>query len=561
MNGPTFRPVTLSPHEATLDATPIDGDAPAGRKRCVALVDGDQCHLSGETQQLLRGRLRAASLVLCFGFWVFLIRNFFVLPVSQGSTLFLSIFHAVVVVVLGFCAITLCRKCPSSPRILRFKELLIFSLPAAFILAYQYLNTTNWQQHGYIESPAAPWVILIFTYAMFIPNSWQRAAVVIGLMALAPELMYVTVWLQQTSVNNVLSLEQVISLALMMSLAAATSVFGVYTIGRLRREAFEARQLGQYRLRHLIGSGGMGEVYLAEHQMMKRPCAIKVIRPGKANDPNALARFEREVRAMARLSHWNTVEVFDYGRTDDGTFYYVMEYLPGLSLAELVDLYGPLAPERVVSLLEQTCDALGEAHAQGLVHRDIKPGNIFAAQRGGIYDVAKLLDFGLAKPVLPDSDSSDLTLEGSITGSPLYMSPEQASDNEPDARSDIYALGAVGYFLLTGRPPFNGDKPMKVLVAHIRDDVIPPSRHQPSIPADLEAIVMRCLAKDPRDRYQDTAQLATALKATTVAGLWTRQRAARWWEQHSAGEIEPRSAHAAEAMLAPPSVVRPLVAR
>ena len=146
----------------------------------------------------------------------------------------------------------------------------------------------------------------------------------------------------------------------------------------------------------------MGEVYLAEHQMMKRPCAIKLIRPNKARDPRALARFEREVRATAKLSHWNTVEIFDYGRTDDGTFYYVMEYLPGLSLSELVERHGPLPPERVIYLLEQTCDALRKAHAAGLVHRDIKPGNIFAAIRGGVYDVAKLLDFGLAKPIADD---------------------------------------------------------------------------------------------------------------------------------------------------------------
>ena len=170
-----------------------------------------------------------------------------------------------------------------------------------------------------------------------------------------------------------------VEISLMLGLAVVTSVYGTHMVGTLRREAFEARRLGQYRLLRLIGSGGMGEVYLAEHQMMKRPCAIKVIRPSKADDPQALARFEREVHATAKLSHWNTVEIFDYGRADDGTFYYVMEYLPGLSLAQLVERYGPLPPARVVYLLAQVCDALGEAHAAGLIHRDIKPGNIFSA--------------------------------------------------------------------------------------------------------------------------------------------------------------------------------------
>ena len=199
----------------------------------------------------------------------------------------------------------------------------------------------------------------------------------------------------------------------------------------------------------------MGEVYLAEHRLLKRPCAVKLIHPHRASDPHLLQRFEREVQATAQLTHTNTVEMFDYGHTEDGTFYYVMEYLPGLSLAELVEKHGPLPPARAVHLLMQTCDALSEAHSRGLIHRDIKPGNIFSAQRGGYYDVAKLLDFGLAKPISADSVPVQLTQDGSITGSPLYMSPEQAiGDSEPDERSDIYSLGAVAYYLLTGRPPF-----------------------------------------------------------------------------------------------------------
>jgi serine/threonine-protein kinase len=316
-----------------------------------------------------------------------------------------------------------------------------------------------------------------------------------------------------------------------MSLTAVTGVFGVDTIGRLRSEAFAARQLGQYRLTQLIGSGGMGEVYLAEHQMMKRPVAIKVIRPHRASDPGALARFEREVRATSRLSHWNTIEIFDYGRTADGTFYYVMEYLPGLSIAELVERHGPLAPERAVYLLQQTCDALGEAHALGLIHRDIKPGNIFAAERGGHYDVAKLLDFGLAKRMISTDESVQLTGEGSITGSPLYMAPEQAIGGEPDARSDVYSLGAVAYYMLTGRPPFPGENAIKVMIAQASEPVTPPSVYRREIPADLEAIVLRCLEKAPSERFQDTASLAAALAACQCAGRWSRQSATSWWKE------------------------------
>jgi serine/threonine-protein kinase len=274
----------------------------------------------------------------------------------------------------------------------------------------------------------------------------------------------------------------------------------------------------------------MGEVYLAEHTLLKRPCAIKLIRPGKAADPLAVARFEREVRATATLTHWNTVAIFDYGSTDDGTFYYVMEYLP-------------LSYERAIHLLLQTCEALREAHSIGLIHRDVKPGNLFAARVGAVNDVAKLLDFGLAKSMVR-SDGLELTQDGAITGSPLYMSPEQAlDDHEPDARSDIYSLGAVAYYMLTGRPPFKETTPMRVLIAHAREPVTPPSDHRPDIPRDLEEIVLRCLAKQPEDRFQDVAALAQALADCESAGKWTRHRAADWWE--SIHRPEPATANLA----------------
>jgi serine/threonine-protein kinase len=271
--------------------------------------------------------------------------------------------------------------------------------------------------------------------------------------------------------------------------------------------------------------------------MMKRPVAIKLIRPGKAADKQALARFEREVRATAKLSHWNSIEIFDYGRTEDGTFYYVMEYLPGLSLHDLVEKHGPLPPERAVHLLMQTCEALSEAHSQGLVHRDIKPGNIFSASRGGYHDVAKLLDFGLAKPMSADNVPVQLTQDGSITGSPLYMSPEQAlGDHEPDERCDIYSLGAVAYFLLTGRPPFEGDRPIKVILAHAHDQVVPPSRHRVDLPHDLEQIVLRCLAKNPEDRFSSAMALRQSLAECVSAGRWTHGDAAKWWQAN--GQVE-----------------------
>jgi serine/threonine-protein kinase len=321
------------------------------------------------------------------------------------------------------------------------------------------------------------------------------------------------------------------TLTLLMTISAIAAVVGVHNIGGLRTQAYEARELGQYRLRQPIGSGGMGEVHLAEHQLLKRPCAIKLIRPEKAGDPRVLARFEREVRSTAKLSHWNNIDVYDFGHAADGTFYYVMEYLPGMNLDELVQRHGPLPPERVIHFLLQTCDALEEAHGIGLVHRDIKPANIFAAHRGGRYDVAKLLDFGLAKPA-SSVGSTELTQEGMITGSPLYMSPEQAlGDAEPDARSDIYSLGSVAYFVLSGRPLFSYDRPIKVLFAHAQETPTDLGEVAPNVPDDLRNVVMQCLAKDPKDRYQNVNQLADALRQCHAAGGWDWDSAAQWWTE------------------------------
>ena len=256
-----------------------------------------------------------------------------------------------------------------------------------------------------------------------------------------------------------------------------------------------------------------------------------VIKEDKKTDALAIARFEREVQATAKLTHWNSVEIFDYGHTEDGDFYYVMEYLPGMSLEELVKQHGPLPPERAIHFLRQTCGALREAHHLGLIHRDVKPGNICAAKLGGVYDVAKLLDFGLVRQEVADQQQElNVTQEGSFGGSPLYMPPEQvASYSEVDGRADIYALGAVAYFLLTGRPPFDGRTAMEVIMAHATSPVTPLSKIVPSIPPDLEAVVLRCLEKRPENRFQDAESLEQALAACECADKWTEEMAAKWW--------------------------------
>ncbi len=384
------------------------------------------------------------------------------------------------------------------------------------------------------------------TSGLYVPKSWRRAALVTGPLALLPFATLAVLawrhpaamaWLWEGWRSGATPPALLFTYdGLILIILAVSATYGARTISRLRREVAEARQLGQYHLRQRIGAGGMGEVYLAEHRFLKRPCALKLIRPDVMADPKAEARFEREVQMTASFSHPNIVEVYDYGRADDGTYYYVMEYLPGLSLEDLARHHGPLPPGRVVYLLRQVCLALRVAHAAGLIHRDIKPSNIIAARRSGMDDVAKLLDFGLVLP-RAGSTSPHLTGEGQVLGTPLFVAPEQvmSGGRVVDERSDLYALGAVAYYLLTGRPPFEGEDGIGVMVAHARDPVVPPSQARADVPEDLERVVLRCLAKDAGERFPDAESLDGALGACACAGEWGQEHASRWWHEASRG--------------------------
>jgi serine/threonine-protein kinase len=528
----------------------------AEARRGVALVEGSTPHLSAETRDLLRNRLRIAAILFFVGFFVFLLRWFFFWNEWIPHRLSLFITHGFITILLGAFAVKLCRHCPYSLRTLRIAELLIFGCPALFFVVKSIDESIVLANlpvgQARLDNLVLPWFLMTFTYAMFIPNTWQRAAVVLGLMGLMPVGVMAYLYTAVPTFGH-LSAEPayegfISGQILIMAIVVMVSIVGVHTIGTLRREAFAAKQLGQYRLKRRLGSGGMGEVYLAEHQMMKRPCAVKLIRAEKAGDPRMLARFEREVRATAKLSHWNSIDIYDYGRTADGTFYYVMEYLPGHNIGEIVDNYGIIPAGRAVYLLDQVCAALAEAHGIGLVHRDIKPANIFCAYRGGVFDVIKLLDFGLAKPTMESSGDAQLTMAGTVTGSPLFMSPEQASgDDSLDARSDIYSLGAVMYYMLTGRPPFNADNPLKVMIAHASQEVAPPRRINSEIPADLEEIVLRCLEKDPEHRFQSVSDLRTALRDLVLDDQWSSDLAAKWWSCNGCPERKKLAAEVIEA--------------
>jgi hypothetical protein len=298
----------------------------------------------------------------------------------------------------------------------------------------------------------------------------------------------------------------------------------------LRREVREARRLGQYVLEEKLGEGGMGEVYRARHGMMRRPSAIKLLRVDRAGELN-VARFEREVQLTARLTHPNTITIFDYGRTNDGVFYYAMELLDGATLQRIVAIDGAQDAGRVVRILGMVCGALAEAHAIGLIHRDIKPANIMLCTQGGERDVVKLLDFGLVKEFAVETDVA-LTAASSILGTPQYMAPESIRQpGAADARTDIYALGAVAYFLLAGFDVFDGKSVVEVCAQHLHQTPAAMSSRGVSVPAALEAVVLSCLQKDPALRPQSAAELRSLLDACAV-DPWDGARAQAWWAEH-----------------------------
>jgi hypothetical protein len=323
-----------------------------------------------------------------------------------------------------------------------------------------------------------------------------------------------------------------ISCVMVWTLVSVTCAVITQVTHGLRVEAREARRLGQYVLDSKIGEGGMGEVYRAHHGMMRRPSALKLLRMDRAGE-SSLRRFEREVQLTARLTHPNTITIFDYGRTHDGVFYYVMELLDGANLERVVAVDGPQAPGRVVRILLMACGALVEAHSVGLIHRDIKPANIMLCTQGGERDVVKLLDFGLVKELEVDRQVQ-LTGTSALTGTPQYMAPESIrAPDSVDARTDLYALGAVAYYLLAGREVFDGQSIVEVCSQHLHQKPSPLSELGIAIPAELEAIVLACLEKDPERRPQSAAALRQQLEACRVEP-WGAEDARVWWLEHQA---------------------------
>ncbi|MDT8436583.1 MAG: serine/threonine-protein kinase [Gemmatimonadota bacterium] len=396
------------------------------------------------------------------------------------------------------------------------------------------------------------WIALIlFVMAALLPWDvrWQIGLVVLavagsagalyGAEALFPEVR--AFWNGELAILPARTFAEQVGLTVAGTVVlGATSVVVARTLYDLRRTAFKASRLGNYLIHRELGEGGMGQVFVAEHALMCRPSAVKVLRAKPGSDPSALARFEREVRLASSLSHPNTITIFDFGRAGDDTFYYAMEYLEGLDLERFVERFGPVPANRAIYILRQVASSLEEAHQRGIIHRDLKPSNIFLTMRGGLFDFVKVLDFGLAKQIEGTDRGVGLTKTGVIFGTPRYLAPETVyGDDEVDARSDIYNLGGVAFWMLTGRPPFTADTAVALMVDHVKSKPPVPSEvSELEIPPELDELVLRCLEKDPLDRFASAREFRRALDAIPVEEPWDGDKAENWWSLHmSADEL------------------------
>jgi serine/threonine-protein kinase len=522
------------------------GGSPAGGGN-VELVAGAAQTIRSETSSLLHSRLRTVSFVMLVIFSMILVWSLVNAASLNQEFGIIAAVNVARIAALGVILAVLWARSHATNRLLRGIEYALFgSLVLSWmVVAYQSLvSDAEGRELSELLLENQLQIFALFVYiilhGIFIPHRWTGTARVVGTMALAPVVTLALVKVAHPELMErlapIFSERMVSTYLLILGIGVFLATYSSAMFDRMRTRVHEAKKFGQYQLIRKIGAGGMGEVHLAEHALLKRPCALKLIRTDASGDPTALARFEREVQTTARLTHPNTIEIFDYGHTDDGTFYYVMEYLPGMSAAELVEQHGPLPPGRVIYLLRQACSGLAEAHAEGLIHRDLKPANLYVSERGGLCDFVKVLDFGLVK-LTREPDAAQLTADLTVSGTPLYMSPEQATGERGlDARCDLYALGAVAYYLLTGRPPFEGSSPVQVMIAHARDLVTPPSTHRPEIPQDLEQVILRCLAKAPADRFADASEMEQALASCAAAADWDHRQAAIWWHEVTTGQ-------------------------
>jgi tRNA A-37 threonylcarbamoyl transferase component Bud32 len=440
---------------------------------------------------------------------------------------------ATIGVVSSLLMTVLARRLSPKPKVL-------VDLGAGYLVLQCFLIAILGQWAPVPISPRVSWVCIpILFYPAIVPNT-PKKTLVTSLLAASTEPL--ALWISHLrGVQVHLNTFYVLWDVLPNYICAFLVVIPVKIIHNLGQQVRRARELGSYRLEEALGKGGMGEVYRATHQMLARPAAVKLIRSeilGSSSSGAAkvmVERFRREAEAAASLRSPHTISLYDFGVTQDGTFFLVMELLDGLDLETLVERFGPVPPERAVHLLRQACNSLEEAHARGLIHRDIKPSNIFTCRMGLEVDFVKVLDFGLVKAVGEgERESTLLTAPDTTTGTPAYIAPEVVrGDRVPDHRVDIYTLGCVGYWLLTGRLVFQAPNAIQLMYQHANAIPVPPSQvSELDIPAGLDSVILACLAKHPEDRPQNAGELALQLAAVVPGDRWSEERAHRWWDRH-----------------------------
>jgi len=456
--------------------------------------------------------------------------------------------HGIAFVALAAATVVIFWKQPAPMAQLRVLEVLVFGVVMLDLAAQTYvLGVADLSAPGATSSTwnatLLRFALLMIAYGIFVPNRLWRAITGVLVIGTTPLLTAFLIRVQHPELQaafDAAAAQRPFDTALLLGAAAGVAVFAAFLTGNLFDYAYAQRRQMFYDLEERIGSGGMGEVWRARHRTLARPTALKLIREDKIANVDAdeahrvLQRFEREAKATAALRSPHTIDVYDFGVTGDGHFFYAMEYLEGLDLETLVNKFGPLPAERAIHFLLQACDSLADAHDAGLTHRDVKPANLFLSRLGTSGDYIKVLDFGLVQIEEQVSASERLTAEGTTSGTPAFMAPEMAVGQDVvDGRSDLYALGAVAYWLLTGKYVFEADGGVAMIVEHVKTKPTPPSeRSELPIPAELEDIVMKCLEKKPEDRFQNARDLAAALAAVPLDTPWTPVRAASWWDLH-----------------------------
>ncbi len=418
--------------------------------------------------------------------------------------------------------------------VIALRTALVYEVVFCFFLAV----LTPWLM--YVETGEVPYVTwvtpLIIFFPLIVPSPPRMTlATAIAAAATRPVGLFVL----EVSVGAELSGADYVVSTFSPAFAVLLAYAGSRVVHGMSVDLSEAQRLGSYELVSRLGAGGMGEVWRARHQLLARPAAIKLIRPEnlaaeRAHQQVTLARFEREAQATAAMQSPHTIQLYDFGITESGTFYYVMELLSGLDLDVMVSRYGPLPAARVIHLVRQVCDSLGEAHEHGLIHRDVKPANIYVCRYGRKLDHVKVLDFGLVK-FRDGSDEGDmkLTADDRVSGTPAFLAPEQALGENVDARTDIYQLGCVTFWLLTGTYVFRAESALQTMMMHVQAAPdAPSSRTEQKVPEALDRLVLACLEKDPERRPQQIDQLVQLLDACEVAEPWTEDRARRWWQTH-----------------------------